>query len=220
MKKNIAVAVAAAVVFSSTAALAADDGVYVRLDSGWSFSRDAGDDINDDVGNSAIIGAGVGYRFNQYVRTDLTLGYRGGYEIDTGFNTAAANGTFKGDVSALTGMANVYVDVAKFGMFTPYVGGGIGFSRNTVDDVAIRTNTGATGTLEGSTETSFAWQLSTGVGIEVAPKWTVDVGYRYIDMGQAKSGDTMTLGGVTSTGATSKGELRAHELQAGVRYQF
>jgi opacity protein-like surface antigen len=183
MKKIIA-ATAAAIVLSATAAQAADEGIYARLDSGWSFSRDAGKDIDDDVGNSAIIGAGVGYRFNQHVRADVTLGYRGGYEVDRGFSTSGVTANFKGDVSALTGMANVYVDVAKMGMFTPYVGGGIGFSRNKVDDVAVLTNAGVNGTLQGDTETSFAWQLSAGVGIEVAPKWTIDVGYRYMDMGE------------------------------------
>lgn len=219
MKKIIA-ATAAAIVLSATAAQAADEGIYARLDSGWSFSRDSGKDIDDDVGSSAIIGAGVGYRFNQHVRADVTLGYRGGYEVDTGFSTSGVTANFKGDVSALTGMANVYVDVAKMGMFTPYVGGGIGFSRNKVDDVAVRTNASVNGTLQGDTETSFAWQLSAGVGIEVAPKWTIDVGYRYMDMGEAKSGDTITVGGVSATGATSKGDLRAHEIQASIRYQF
>ncbi|SIS74027.1 outer membrane protein [Insolitispirillum peregrinum] len=218
MKKIIAAT--AALVLSATAAQAADEGIYARLDSGWSFSRDAGKDMDDDVGNSPIIGAGVGYRFNQYLRTDLTLGYRGGYDINANTTQGGTTFNFKGDVSAITGMANVYVDVAKMGMFTPYVGAGIGFSRNKVSDTDITTTAGVNGSLEGDTTTSLAWQVGAGVGIDVAPKWTIDVGYRYLDLGEAKSGSTATIGGVTVGNATAKGDLRAHELQAGVRYAF
>lgn len=217
MKKVIAASMLAIFAASAAPVQAADanQGVYLRLDSGWSFSRDAGNDLGDDVGGTPIIGAGVGYRLNQYLRADATVAYRGGYEIDQ----TSSNINWDGDVSAVTGMLNVYADVAKFGRFTPYVGGGVGFSRNTVDDVAV--SSGAiTGTLKGDTNTSFAWQLSTGVGIEIAPKWSIDVGYRYMDMGEAKSGTSATVAGIGLTGAASEGDLHAHEIQAGVRYQF
>lgn len=218
MKKIIA-ATAVAILFSATAAQAADEGVYARLDTGWSFSQDGGKDLDDDFGNSPIIGAGVGYRLNQYVRGDLTVGYRGGYEVDTSGDIAGFAANAKGDVSSLAAMANVYVDVAKFGAFTPYVGGGIGFSRNKLDDVDGSV-AGVNGKIDGDTETSFAWQLSAGVGIEVAPKWTVDVGYRYIDLGEVKTGNSASLGGVSGAIDPIKADLKAHEIQASVRYQF
>lgn len=209
----------AALLMATTAAQAADQGPYVRLDTGWSFSRDASKDLNDDVGDSYIIGAGAGYRLNQHLRVDATLGYRGGYEIDTNSQLGGVGLDWKGDVSALTGLVNVYGDIGKFGMFTPYVGAGVGFSRNKVDDIDVSA-LGVTGKLDGDTNTSFAWQVSAGVGIEVAPRWTMDIGYRYLDMGEAKSGTSANVGGVTVTGNAEKGDLRAHEVQVGVRYAF
>lgn len=213
---------AIAIILSAAATAQAADAVagpYVRLDTGWSFSRDAGKDLDDDVGDSPIIGAGVGYRFNQYLRADVTLAYRGGYEIDVNGRVLNNNVNWQGDVSALTGLVNVYGDIGKFGILTPYVGAGIGVSRNQIDDIAIHA-TGVTGHIDGETTNSFAWQLSAGVGIEVAPKWTVDVGYRYINLGEAKSGNTGNVNNVGITGEASKGDLSAHEIQAGVRYQF
>ena len=218
MKIGYAAALALACVAGAQTA-SADDGVYLRLDTGWSFSRDAGKDLDDDVGSSAIVGGGVGYKY-KWLRGDVTLAYRGGYDIDSTYTYAALGETrFKGDVSSFAAMANVYADLTKYGRFTPYVGGGIGVSRNKVGDVDISAASG-TGTLDGDTKTSFAWQLSLGTGIEVAPAWTVDVGYRYIDLGTAKSGTTVTSGSVSRDGSAQEGDLRAHELILSARYQF
>lgn len=218
MKIGYAVMLAVGCGLAAPAAMA-DDGVYLRLDTGWSLSRDAGEDLQDDVGSSAIVGAGVGYK-KKWLRGDFTVAYRGGYDIDSSYDYAALGTTrFKGDVSSLAAMVNVYADITKYGRFTPYVGGGIGVSHNTVDDVDISAASG-TGVLEGDSKTSLAWQLSLGTGIEVAPAWIVDVGYRYIDLGSAKSGTTVTSGSVTGNGVAQEGNLRAHELTLSARYQF
>lgn len=227
MNKGIVAAVAAAALFASAAAARADDmnwnspgGFYLRLDSGWSFSRDAGGDFDTDVGNSYVVGGGAGYRFNDYLRADVTIGYRGGYDIDASQSVSGSTFAVNGDVSSLTGMVNAYVDVAKFGMFRPYVGGGIGVSRNKVSNLSA-SYLGVTGSVNDHSETSFAWQASAGVGVEVAPNVTVDVGYRYVDLGSMKTGDTVTIGGTSFGGAgSSDGDLRAHELQIGLRYNF
>lgn len=46
------------------------------------------------------------------------------------------------------------------------------------------------------------------------------MGYRYLDMGEAKIGTSAKVSGVTVNGDAMKGDLRAHEIQAGVRYPF
>lgn len=221
--KGVLAATAAAVVVLGCAvrAQAADPekGLYLRGDTGWSMSQDAGKDVNDDVGGSAIISGGVGYRLNQHIRGDVTLGYRGGYEVDKSSTIGGSRYDFKGDVSSLVGMANVYVDIAKIKMFTPYVGGGIGFARNKVDDVDVTVG-GSKGKLSGDDSSDLAWQLSAGVGIDVAPQWMVDVGYRYMDLGEAKSGTAVSGIGGTASVPAQAGELKAHELQVGVRYNF
>ncbi len=219
MKKVLAAVFALAGVSGATSALA-EDGLYLRADTGWSLSRDAGQDVNDDVGSSPIVGGGIGYKYKAF-RGDLTLAYRGGYDIDTNATYPVLGNThFDGDVSSLALMANAYVDITKYGRFTPYVGGGIGVSRNKVSDTDITTALGATGSLDGATKTSLAWQLSAGTGIEVAPHWTVDLGYRYIDLGTAKSGDTLNEAGTTSSVNPLKGDLRAHEAILSARYKF
>ncbi len=194
-------------------------GFYLRLDSGWSFSRDAGGDIDTDFGDSYLVGGGAGYRFNDYLRADVTISYRGGYDIDDAQTLSGSSFAVQGDASSLTGMVNAYVDVGRFGRVTPYVGGGIGVSRNTISDLSA-TFAGVSATVDDETSTSFAWQASAGLGIEVAPNLAIDVGYRYMDLGSIETGDTVTVGGASIGGAASDGDLRAHEIQVGLRYSF
>lgn len=224
---RILAAAAAAIVLSaagSAAAQIADEsrGLYLRLDTGWSFSRDLGQDFGDiDVGDTPLVGGGVGYRLNRYLRGDLTLSYRGGYEIEESGSSAGVSASMEGDVSALTGMASLYADAPKLlDMVTPYVGGGIGVSRNSVDDLDISTGGATIVSIDGDSKTSFAWQVGAGLGVDVAPNWIVDLGYRYVDLGEVQTGDTVTVGGVSATGGRSTGDLTAHEIQLGVRYQF
>ena len=197
----------------------ADRGLYVRLDSGASFSRNAGQDVGTDVGAAGIVGAGVGYRFNSYFRGDVTLSYRNGYRIDSSKVMGGLTYYSKGGVDSLAGLAHVYLDPFQFGVFRPYVGGGVGFARNQISDVAVSV-LGYNGTLEGNANTSFAWQGSAGVGVELTPTLTVDVGYRYLDMGEGVTGSHVDFTQWTQDNWKSKGYLRAHELQLGLRHQF
>lgn len=197
----------------------ADHGVYVRLDTGASFSLDAGQDVGSDVGTAGIVGGGVGYRFNSYLRGDLTLSYRGGYKIDSSKVMEGLTYTSKGGVDSVVGLANVYVDPFRFGVFRPYIGGGVGFARNQVGNLSVNVLT-YNGTLEGDTSTSFAWQGSAGVGVELTPALTLDIGYRYMDMGEGVTGSRVDFTEWTQDNWKSEGRLRAHELQLGLRYQF
>jgi opacity protein-like surface antigen len=214
--------VAVGVVATAGAASAEDwhdwsKNVYLRLDTGASFSTAANRNFgNGDLGNSYTVGGGVGYRFDPHWRTDVTLGYRGDY----GFSRTNNFGSARGDLDALVGLVNGYYDIGTYAGFTPYVGGGVGFSSNHFDRTGI--GLGPLGAnLNRNTNTDFAWQVSAGVSYAVTPNWALDFGYRYLDMGEARTGDVLTVNGLGSAaGATQRGDLQAHEIQVGVRYSF
>ena len=50
------------------------------------------------------------------------------------------------------------------------------------------------------------------VNYAIASQWSMDVAYRYVDLGSAY--------GAIDSGAQIKGDLTSNELFAGVRYQF
>jgi opacity protein-like surface antigen len=199
----------------------AAEGLYGRIDTGYSWSSDMDRDLgNNDAGNSAILGGGIGYHINDHLRTDATISYRGWYKYEgsTTIGSATLSGT--ADISSVVGMVNAYYDIGHYDRFTPYIGGGIGFSSNHVKSADLSLNGAGVGGIDGNTHTSFAWQLGAGTAINVAHGIDLDIGYRYIDMGTAKTGDTATIAGTPIAGATLQGNLRASEAQVGLRAAF
>ena len=85
-------------------------GFYLRGDLGWSF-LDWGDDDS-----AFAVGGGVGYQFNDYLRSDLRVDWSGDYDIGDG-----------ADASLTTVLGNIYFDWANDSIFTPYVGAGAGY---------------------------------------------------------------------------------------------
>jgi opacity protein-like surface antigen len=195
-------------------------GVYFRADTGPSISKDAG--------TAPIVGLGVGYRINEHLRVDATLAHRGTFEADEQGTIYGADvrGTSSG--SAITGMINAYGDIATVGIFTPYVGAGIGLSQNKLKGLKGTwndgTDTGAVST-DGKTTTSFAWQVGAGTAVSLTDNLSLDVGYRFLNIGAYKSSDSISAqntpyGDITLPLTSQKQKEYAHEVQMGLRYAF
>jgi opacity protein-like surface antigen len=170
------------------------------------------------VGSSIVLSAGVGRRFNPNMRADVTLGYRGGYKLDASDQFAPPN-HFMADVKSLALMVNVYGDL-PLAALTPYVGAGLGVAKNEIGTISLEDGAGSTGTAPGGTKTGLALAFMAGAGIPLGGL-TLDVGYRFIDLGKIESGTgDFTIGGVVLTPpyAGVTGKLRAHELTVGLRF--
>ncbi len=220
------------------ASSAAQAQLYYRVDTG--YSKSTGADFKDkdlnlflicgdaacntpgslkDFGSSIILSAGAGYRFNSNVRGDVTLGYRPTYKLDQS-DASSPPTKFKADVKSLSLMANGYYDFPMTG-WTPYLGAGLGFAQNKIGTVSFDDGAGFKGTVPGGTKSGFAWAVTAGAGIPLPNNLTLDVGYRFIDLGKVETaaGDVIVNGTVAPPpypGAT--GKLRAHELTVGVRF--
>jgi len=203
--------------------------VYFRFDAGYSMSTGA--DLKDvnfantgiicgdpactspgslkDVGGGPVLSLGVGYRFSESLRGDITFGYRFSRLNDTDASVPATR--FKADVTSLTAMANGYIDFGGPGI-RPYLGLGVGVSRNRVGSVDFDDGAGFAGSVPGGSTTGFAAAFMAGVGIPMEG-WMLDIGYRYISMGKLKV-DADPVSGYD--GAT--GKLMAHELTLGMRF--
>lgn len=241
MKAPLTLATLAAGAFLATATNVVQAQLYFRGDVGYSWSRNA--DIKDknfaldqgicgnlactvpgklnDVGDSALLSGGVGWRLNPNVRVDGTVTYRGWYKLD---ETDGGRTTFKADAKSWNLMLNGYYDFA-LAWGKPYVGAGVGWASNKVDSIR-GTNPlvpGVTITAPGGTKSSFAWALMAGVGVPLNPRMALDVGVRYADLGKLET----DRGNLTSSGAFvgpagtysgAKGKLRAWELTVGLRF--
>ncbi|MEL6297379.1 MAG: outer membrane beta-barrel protein [Pseudomonadota bacterium] len=122
------------------------------------------------------------------------------------------------NLRSYTMMLNVYRDLGKWGSFVPYVGVGVGAAYHQIDEVYFTGNPSLTNRIEGNSDISFAWSLMAGFGYQITDRAVLDVGYRYIDMGKAKSGRADNAGFVNP--AVKVDDIAAHEFKFGVRYHF
>jgi OOP family OmpA-OmpF porin len=221
------------------------NGLYVRGDVGGAFgnnttfrdnSAGAGNTtigngtLLTDPGNSIIFGGGVGYRFLPFMRGDFTLDYAPSFQPHgtvVGGTLAGTNATGSAKLNSLVGMGNLYLDFGNFvpgGLFgptvQPYVDGGIGFARNSLGTTNLTSTTGNE-TISGSTTTNFAWGVGGGVNFQLTPSLSLDAAYKYLDLGELKTGTTTSGFGapVTRTGLTSN-DFTAHTVTVGLRWTF
>ena len=205
-----------------------DSGFYIRGDVGGAFGADttiketSGSGTNvlttnpsASTGNSVLFGGGVGYRINPMFRTDFTLDYIPSLKLKgTGTSPSSA------DLDSLVGMANGYLDLngfmpGTFGRFQPYIDAGIGFSRN---DLGRTTATGSS--INGSVKNQFAWGAGAGVGYGITPNLTVDIAYKYLALGEARTGSTLTTGSGATAINPLKADINVHTVTLGLRYAF
>jgi opacity protein-like surface antigen len=119
-------------------------GFYIRGDAGWSWLSTDSDDHS--VG---VVGGGVGYQFNDNLRTDLRADWAGIGSDDASFTTV---------------LGNVYFDIPTQTIITPYLGAGLGYGWS--DD-------------HGDNDDGAAFGLMAGVEVNLTDNLSADVGYRY-----------------------------------------
>ena len=124
-------------------------------------------------------------------RTPIT--YVGGFGTDT----------YHGTKSEWVVLANAYADLGTWWCVTPFIGAGVGGAR-----VSIANFTDQSHAIEGGpvlpglafadnvSKWNFAWALHAGLAYKVTPNFTVELAYRYLDMGDGLTGDLRRFDGV------------------------
>lgn len=175
-------------------------GPYVKLGGGHSW----GDTSRFD--DSAVYGAGVGYRFLPWFRSDVTFDYR------PDFHDASAGGaSFKNWSAMLNGYIDFNVPIIR--PLVPYIGAGAGIAQNKLNGTTATIGGTTVASITGSTKDQFAWQAMAGTSYYLSRTVALDVGYRYFHGGSAESG--------TATGfPTHHGDFNAHEVIGYIRIGF
>ncbi len=189
-------------------------GWYLRGDFGYRFNA-IGDVLatvapnpsNTRVDDSIAVGGGLGYKAGWF-RADATFDYgaRASYRGDT--PAASANYTTK--IDTYTVLGNAYLDLGTWSGFTPYVGGGAGGSFLRTGDFATAVPAMSGTPILGRWQ--FTWAAMGGFSYAFAPKVLLDLGYRYINFG-----DALTQFDAVPNQLNLK-NLAAQEVRIGVRY--
>lgn len=148
----------------------------------------------------AVTGAG-GYNFGM-VRIEGELGYqRNDMDKFVCKSGDCGSGSMKGNIYAVSGMANVYLDFVNSSPFTPYIGGGIGAAFISADfDETSGSNLREDNTV-------FAYQGTAGLAYAINPHMSLDLKYRYFGTTDVNLGDV-------------KASFASHNVFFGFRYNF
>ena len=186
------------------------------------------------LGDSAFAGGGVGYQLNNWLRFDATGEYRTAQSFNAVesynagfFNTPQDNSrafdTYTGQVQSTVALANVYVDAVHWNRLTGFIGGGIGGSFNRVSnltDIGVGgTNTGF-GFARERSSVSLAYQGTIGVAYDVTPNLKLELAYRYLDMGDVRSGAINCQNTPVCPHEVQKIGLASQDVKLGMRWLF
>lgn len=229
------------------------DGWYIRGDLGYNASIKGGDptyrtfdfatettttntfDASRLSGNFSL-SAGGGYQFNDFFRSDLTLDYfrtsfkgKSNWEDCAPVTTAgvpALQCKYRGqDMTALSLLANGYVDLGTYWGFTPYVGAGAGMSYVKWGDVDYYYRGSRDGLdqdlipRDGADSWRFTYALMAGTSYDLTDRLKMDFGYRF---SQIAGGDMFQFNGFEDAlgafGVKGKDKgLTRHEFRTGLR---
>ncbi|MBS0534371.1 MAG: porin family protein [Proteobacteria bacterium] len=191
-------------------------GWYLRGDIGYRWGHLSGSDPapgfpapgSEKLGGSFGGGVGLGVKTG-WLRTDGTIDFGSPMKYEA--TTVAPNDT-TAKVSAITALFNGYLDLGSWYNATPYIGAGVGAARLRVSDYQSTVAPPFSG--DGAhSQWNFAWAAMAGVAYRIAPNMQLDVGYRYLALGDVSTASD-------AVGQMTLKNIVNHEVRVGLRWNF
>ena len=225
--------------------------VYFRIDGGYSTFDDPTmteigiyDLTEESIDSTWSIGGGIGRNFGNGFRADLTYDHR--FEADAEGNLADHQATLEGvrkfGIESDVVLANLYYDFDYGNRFTPYIGVGLGFTRNKTTAGTVESCGCTTATIEEGSDTNVAGAAMAGfslrlrggeqvvhggsfkdgpVNVSASRGLYLDAGYRFLYLGGVETGEIVHVGGGTIIAEDPTVEdIHAHEFRVGLRYDI
>lgn len=189
------------------------------------------------VGNFGTVAAlevGIGGTVASALRLEALVEYRPNLSFSGRANFLAPERrqSVSADLSVLSGMAAAYLDLPALGLprlgpFAPFLGAGVGIARIRTGETQMMFPATTTH-VPSAHRTGFAWMLTAGVATELSESTTLEVAWRYSDLGTV---ETATGGGrvvwrdgsrdplMLNQGA-SEAHLRSHGFRLSLRQLF
>ncbi len=177
---------------------------------------------------------GAGYRFNNWFRVDATGEYRAasnfhGQQVDKS-GAVTLPDDYTAQKTEWLFLTNAYIDLGTWWCVTPFIGAGIGASRNTIsnfmDQGASTSGTGGNAILsttyfDNASKWNFAWALYAGLGYQVTPGLTLEMTYRYVDLGKATTGTPHAFDGTPiPTSPFVFNNITSNDVMIGMRWNL
>ena len=224
-----------------TMAVAIDlEGFYITAKGGASKPMDAGVTSfltqsshvplseDNDLSSGTAFGFSVGKYLTDNFRLEIEALRRTGYDFKGGDVRGPDTGDVTADIQTTSLFINGFYDFQPFTMsntaITPYLGGGVGISRNKMKTTVQHDNgIPDSATFDGNTINQFAYKLSAGTLVSLTERLSLDVNYQYVNLGAFKGGTVFSRNGVFSGNfqrGMNGGDIKTQELMVGLQYKF
>ena len=149
-------------------------GPYLHVDNGFGLANNsegsqlAGSITSEEIDNFGVIGDSAGYRVTHNLLSDVTFSLRPEADVESG---SAEGNRNESEIDALTVMFDSYMNLAKLGMITPYIGAGY-----------TSLSTGMQTTFEGNTPengavaNNLAYSVMGGAAITINDRASLNIG--------------------------------------------
>lgn len=213
------------------------------------LTLNGGSFLNQSATNTASLALGVGYRINSYLRVDATWELRTGSNVKAVDNVRIFNSRgqtaadiytlYNGNVHSQVGLINAYLDLGRWNGLTPFIGVSAGLARNTISgltatghaSINLYSNvapfalvghlTDTTGSFASTkTKYSFAWGLTGGLGYAVNDNLTLEMAYRYLNLGRGAETSLIHCTCGTTGMPLKLGTLSSQDVKIGMRWNF
>lgn len=186
-----------------------------------------------DFGSFGAFEVALGRNVLPLLRTDLAVSWRPNmvYSGKANFLGVPGGQPVYSTASALTTMLNVFVDIpnpaaGSLSGFKPYLGGGLGVSRNSLDEMHYLFPGLAVHKISitpSGRSFHFAYTFSFGTGVVISERVSLDIAYRWSHLGRVETdAGRMYMNhvpkGIDIAGTSAR--LQTHGLQMGLRYSF
>jgi len=184
---------------------------------------------NEDLGTGSAFGFSVGKYLTNSFRLELEAIKRAGYEYDARMtNVGLTRFTEKAKIETHALFINGFYDFQPFSLkstsITPYLGGGVGISRNKMGTNVQHNNGAPDGlTFDGNTINQFAYKLSAGTLVSLTEQLSLDVNYQYVNLGAFKGGTEVLVNGAFDSNlqrGINGGDIKTQEIMVGLQYTF
>ena len=224
-----------------TMAVAVDlDGYYFTAKGGVSKTMDTGTTTynnlagqlrtfeNEDLGTGSAFGFSVGKYLTNNFRLELEAIKRTGYEFDANTSYPLTGNSVESKIQTEAVFINGFYDFQPFSMrntaITPYLGGGVGISKNKMG-TGVEHEVGIPSgyTVDDNTIHQFAYKLSAGTLVSLTEQLSLDVNYQYVNLGAFKGGLGVYLNGAFGGNLhrpVNGGDIKTQELMVGLQYTF
>jgi opacity protein-like surface antigen len=155
-----------------------------------------------DWGNSAVLDLGVGYRWNEWLRSELSFAYRPGFAFEgtSNFNQISTDfrQTVAADMNSVSGLLIALIEPLPLMRCNPWpvepiITAGIGMVRNSIDAMVYSFPSTTTITPDGQ-HFDFAWTVGAGFSYLLSANINIELLYRYVHLGEVKTdADTMII---------------------------